>query len=589
MLGLLRQAVCRAKESSRPKIAAQAEKRGTRRFEIGNVPLGDIYKDTRVSYEGQSIGSLLEAHTRFRVNEATSADPPLSPRGPESVRRLTNGPEEIGHRESARDVISGTRLDPVVINTMHVVKRDGREEPVSFDKITARLRQLVEDPFAGYTRGAEWSNPLRVIVDADPHVTGRVLGGADPVRVSQKVCNALYDKVRTRELDELSAETAMAMSTINPDYGVLASRIAVSNLHKETPATLKESFERLGRERLNAEIYDAVVHDPEIGRRLETAIDYTRDYQCDFFAIKTLVRVYLLTDSSNQVAERPQHMFMRVALGIHGPHDLRSVLETYKLMSERYFTHATPTLFNAGTTIPQCSSCYLYGITADTDSISGIYDTLKKCALISKYGGGIGLHVHDVRARGSKIKGTNGMSTGIVPMLKVFNDTARYVNQSGKRKGSIAVYLEPWHADVMSFLDLKRNHGLEEDRARDLFYALWIPDLFMRRVEEDGEWTLFCPSKARGLADAYGEEFDRLYERLEADPDAAAEKVRARTIWSAILTAQVETGVPYILFKDACNKKSNQKNLGTIRSSNLCTGKNEILMISFLMCSDSCI
>lgn len=770
-----------------------------------------------VQYEGQSLGGLLDIRTNARVFEAIRSGnttpvserirvPPLPPKArPEgTATKRYQGRQQI------------VVLSPSNPN-MHVVKRNGESEPVSFDKILQRIRKLVEDPFAPYSQGAAWVR-YGVLVDEDAHVTGEPLEHVDPVRVSQKVCNALYDGVHTRELDELSAEIAIGMTTLHPHYGVLASRIAVSNLHKETPSTFRDSVLALGRGRVSDEIHDALADDRELARRIESSIDYTKDYQCDYFAIKTLMRVYLLTDAGGRIAERPQHMWMRVSLGIHGLSEVDAALQTYKLMSERYFTHATPTLFNSGTVMPQMSSCYLMSITEDDDSIDGIYDSIKRCALISKYGGGIGISVHDVRARGAKIKGTNGVSTGIVPMLKVFNDTARYVNQcclpetvvytlrgpqmikdvhpgdmvvtddgcfrevkgvfcearegqpmielevehgvtrtawtathrimvrrdggdwryveardmrigdevlfpvpryasgethldvstgtrdvlsfdmhagkkilesgargllqacierrglaggsvvvelrserdaqilfwkmlrmgflasrvadvspgkegvrmrvpaeaayagergergiprglasrvvgirkavhtgnvhdlnvegmhcymtdagivhnSGKRKGSIAIYLEPWHADIMAFLELKRNHGIEEDRARDLFYALWIPDIFMRRVEEDAHWTLFCPSRARMLPELHSGEFDREYERLEADPDVPSTRVQARSVWNAILTAHAETGVPYILFKDACNSKSNQKNLGTIRSSNLCTGK----------------
>lgn len=846
---------------------------GKRKDEVG-VPFSTSDDDgvgiTRSDIVAASLGTALEFETITRLQkvytdeETNVSDRPRLP--PLGVTRRTNALTRVALPASISVAAAKTSSQPVLstsASAMHVVKRDGRREAVSFDKITARLRQLAENPFSGYA-ASTWRYPQVVVVDDDPHVTGGALSHADPVRVSQKVCNAIYDGVSTEELDELSAETSISMATMHPDYGVLASRIAVSNMHKTTPATLKESFLRIGKERIAADVFEAVVSSGDVSRRIENALDYTKDYQCDYFAIKTLTRVYLLTDSAGKVAERPQHMWMRVALGIHGPHNIPLVLETYKLMSERYFTHATPTLFNSGTRMPQNSSCYLTGITRPVDSIDGIYNAIKNCALISKYGGGIGIHIHDVRAKGSKIKGTNGTSTGIVPMLKVFNDTARYVNQcctpetvvfckegpkaikdvavgdhvvtrdgsyravvhvfqndvvdepmisisvkdsvydsswtrshrilirrentveyvnasdirvgdfmvfpvpsfcddyrrenvdlqmcrfvgicvvaafdnvdvnncsgstvqfmrsfinerklvnlghidlskfmhrpieeigeiirgilevsgessdtcyvfrtssselamslrymflrlkvatsgsvrddgtveiviprhpnlasylpdgnvlprdddddggvlysevtavrkrvysgkiydlnieenhnymtesglvhnSGKRKGSIAVYLEPWHADIFAFLDLRRNHGLEEDRARDLFLAVWVPDLFMKRVENDEQWSLFCPNTAPGLSDVYGEEFDRLYTSYEADTTKIYQKVAARSIWNAILTSQVETGVPYILFKDACNLKSNQKNIGVIKSSNLCT---EIMEVS---------
>jgi ribonucleoside-diphosphate reductase alpha chain len=430
---------------------------------------------------------------------------------------------------------------------MFVIKRDGRTETVKLDKITARIEKLC------YGLNQQ-------------HV--------DPITVSLKVIEGLYDGVSTTELDNLAAETAAMLTTKHPDYALLASRIAVSNLHKNTRKSFSQTIQAL---------YDYI--DPKTGQRaqliaddvyqiinankelLDSSIIYDRDFSFDYFGFKTLEKSYLLK-MNGLVAERPQHMFMRVSVGIHKD-DIESAIDTYNLMSERWFIHATPTLFNAGTPKPQMSSCFL--LTMKDDSIDGIYDTLKQCAKISQSAGGIGLSIHTVRATGSYIKGTNGTSNGIVPMLRVFNDTARYVDQGGgKRKGSFAIYLEPWHADIIDFLHLKKNHGKEELRARDLFYAMWIPDLFMRRVEENGDWSLFCPNEAPGLADCYGEEFDALYARYEEE-GRQRKTIKAQDLWMAIVEAQIESGTPYMLYKDACNAKSNQKNLGTIRSSNLCT------------------
>ncbi|GAB0497271.1 hypothetical protein MMPV_008595 [Pyropia vietnamensis] len=427
-----------------------------------------------------------------------------------------------------------------------VVKRNGVRQPVQFDKITARVKKLA--------------------YGLDPIV--------DVTEVAQKVCAGVYDGVKTTELDDLAAETAAYLSTKHHDYSRLAARIAVSNLHKETTKSFSSTVAQLAGyvnpqtrqpSALISEEVAAIV--AENAARLDAAIIYDRDFSYDYFGFKTLERSYLLR-MDGKIVERPQHMIMRVSIGIH-LHDIEAVLQTYELMSTKFFTHASPTLFNAGTTRPQLSSCFL--LTMTDDSIEGIYDTLKRCAVISKSAGGIGLAISDIRATRSYIRGTNGTSNGIVPMLRVFNDTARYVDQGGgKRKGAFACYLEPWHADVFEFLDLRKNTGKEEVRARDLFYGLWIPDLFMRRVEADGEWSLFCPNEAPGLTDSWGEKFEALYEGYEAEGRARS-RVNARKLWFAILEAQMETGTPYMLYKDACNRKSNQQNLGTIRSSNLCT------------------
>jgi ribonucleoside-diphosphate reductase alpha chain len=396
----------------------------------------------------------------------------------------------------------------------------------------------------------------------------------DPTAVAMKVIEGIYEGVTTSELDNLAAEVSASMTTRHPDYALLASRISVSNLHKDTKKSFSETMK---------DLYDFV--NPKTGKKapliaddvikiikknaelLDSTIIYDRDFGYDYFGFKTLERSYLLR-LNGKIAERPQHMLMRVAIGIH-KEDIQSAIETYELMSQKYFTHATPTLFNAGTPKPQMSSCFL--LTMKDDSIDGIYDTLKQCAKISQSAGGIGLSIHNVRATGSYIRGTNGTSNGIVPMLRVFNDTARYVDQGGgKRKGSFAIYLEPWHADVFEFLDLRKNHGKEEMRARDLFFALWTPDLFMQRVKEDAEWTLMCPNECPGLADTYGKDFEKLYKKYEK-AGKGRKTIRARELWEKVVESQVETGTPYMLYKDACNEKSNQKNLGTIRSSNLCT------------------
>ena len=429
---------------------------------------------------------------------------------------------------------------------MYVVKRDGHKEPIMFDKITSRVRKLC------YT--------LNELVD--------------PVKVSMRVIEGLYDGVTTSELDNLAAEIAATMTTTHPDYAKLAARISVSNLHKNTKKSFSETMSDLytyvnprnGKKSplLADEVYDVISKNAEL---LDSTIIYNRDFHYDYFGFKTLERSYLLK-LNGKVAERPQHMLMRVSIGIHMD-DLDAAIETYTLMSKKYFTHATPTLFNAGTPKPQMSSCFL--LTTKDDSIDGIYDTLKQTAMISQSAGGIGLSIHNIRATGSYIAGTNGTSNGIVPMLRVFNDTARYVDQGGgKRKGSFAIYLETWHADIFDFLDLKKNHGKEEMRARDLFYAMWISDLFMKRVKDDDKWTLMCPNECPGLQDCYGDEFDKLYLKYESE-NKGRKTIRARDLWDKILESQIETGTPYMLYKDAANRKSNQKNLGTIKSSNLCT------------------
>ena len=429
---------------------------------------------------------------------------------------------------------------------MYVVKRDGRKEPIMFDKITARVRKL--------------NYGLNSLVD--------------PVRVAMRVIEGLYDGVTTSELDNLAAEIAATMTTTHPDYAQLAARISVSNLHKNTKksfsATMKDLHEyvnpRTGKKAplLSDEVYKIIEKNAD---QIDSNIIYNRDFGYDFFGFKTLERSYLLK-LNGQIVERPQHMLMRVSIGIH-LNDLESAFETYELMSKRYFTHATPTLFNSGTPKPQMSSCFL--LTMKDDSIDGIYDTLKQTAKISQSAGGIGLSIHNIRATGSYIAGTNGTSNGIVPMLRVFNDTARYVDQGGgKRKGSFAIYIEPWHADIFDFLELKKNHGKEEMRARDLFYAMWISDLFMKRVEENSTWTLMCPNECPGLYDCHGEAFEKLYLKYEKE-GKGRRTIQARELWDKILESQIETGTPYMLYKDSANRKSNQKNLGTIRSSNLCT------------------
>ena len=429
---------------------------------------------------------------------------------------------------------------------MNVVKRDGRKEPIMFDKITDRIRKL--------------NYELNSLVD--------------PVKVAMRVIEGLYDGVTTSELDNLAAEIAATMTTTHPDYAKLAARISVSNMHKNTKKsfseTMKDLYEYVNPRTekkaplLSDEVYKIIEKNSD---KLDSSIIYNRDFSYDFFGFKTLERSYLLK-LNGKIAERPQHMLMRVSIGIHLD-DIDSALKTYELMSKKYFTHATPTLFNSGTPKPQMSSCFLLAM--KDDSIDGIYDTLKQTAKISQSAGGIGLSIHNVRATGSYIAGTNGTSNGIVPMLRVFDGTARYVDQGGgKRKGSFAIYIEPWHADIFDFLELKKNHGKEEMRARDLFYAMWTPDLFMKRVEEDSTWTLMCPNECPGLFDCHGEEFEKLYIKYEKE-GKGRKTINARELWEKILESQIETGTPYMLYKDSSNRKSNQKNLGTIRSSNLCT------------------
>ena len=430
---------------------------------------------------------------------------------------------------------------------MLVIKRDGRKESVKFDKITARIDKL------SYGLNTDF---------------------VKTIEIAKKVIDGLYDGVSTQELDELAAETAATLTTKHPDFATLAARIAVSNLHKTTSKSFSSTMKRLytyvnpktgeNASLLSKEVYGVINKNAAL---LDSSIIYDRDFSYDYFGFKTLEKSYLLR-LDGKVIERPQHMLMRVAIGIHMD-DIDSVLETYNLLSEKWFTHATPTLFNAGTPKPQLSSCFL--LTMKEDSIDGIYDTLKQCAKISQSAGGIGLSVHNVRGTGSYIKGTNGVSNGIIPMLRNFDMTARYVDQGGgKRKGSFAIYIEPWHSDIFEFLQLKKNHGKEELRARDLFYAMWIPDLFMKRVESNEDWSLFSPDEAKNLHEKYGEEFEKLYEKYEKE-GKARKTVKAQDLWFEILEAQIETGNPYILYKDAANKKSNQKNLGTIKSSNLCT------------------
>nr|MBI1228972.1 ribonucleoside-diphosphate reductase subunit alpha [Cytophagales bacterium] len=430
---------------------------------------------------------------------------------------------------------------------MLVIKRDGRRESVRFDKITARIENLCYGLDSRYIH---------------------------PIEIAKKVIDGLYDGVTTTELDNLAAEVCASLTVKHPDYATLAARIAISNLHKTTSQSFSNTMKRMYTYINPITNENAALIAPDVygivkqhAARLDEVIDYNRDFDYDYFGFKTLERSYLIK-LDGKVVERPQHMLMRVAVGIH-KEDLDSAIETYHLLSQRWFTHATPTLFNAGTPKPQLSSCFL--LTMKEDSIDGIYDTLKQCAKISQSAGGIGLSIHNIRAKGSYIRGTNGVSNGIVPMLRNFDMTARYVDQGGgKRKGSFAVYLEPWHADVKEFLDMKKNHGKEELRARDLFYAMWVPDLFMKRVEANEEWSLFCPHEAPGLADCHGAEFDRLYEKYEKE-GRARETIKAQELWFEILESQIETGTPYLLYKDAANGKSNQKNLGTIKSSNLCT------------------
>ncbi|MGL1886032.1 MAG: ribonucleoside-diphosphate reductase subunit alpha [Reichenbachiella sp.] len=430
---------------------------------------------------------------------------------------------------------------------MLVLKRDGRRESVKFDKVTARIDKLCY---------------------------GLNTSFIEPIDIAKKVIDGIYDGVTTVELDNLAAETSAAMTTIHPDYAQLAARIAISSLHKTTSKSFSNTMKRLytyidpktgeNASLIATDVYGIIKENAAL---LDSSIIYDRDFGYDYFGFKTLEKSYLMK-LNGQIVERPQHMLMRVAVGIH-KEDIEAAIETYNLLSEKWFTHATPTLFNAGTPKPQLSSCFLLAM--KDDSIDGIYDTLKQTAKISQSAGGIGLSIHNVRATGSYIKGTNGVSNGIVPMLRNFDMTARYVDQGGgKRKGSFAIYLEPWHADIFDFLDLKKNHGKEELRARDLFYALWTPDLFMQRVKENGDWTLMCPHECPGLSDVYGEEFEKLYTKYESE-GKGRKTIKAQDLWFEVLESQIETGTPYMLFKDAANKKSNQKNLGTIKSSNLCT------------------
>jgi len=431
---------------------------------------------------------------------------------------------------------------------MKVVKRSGETEDVSFDKVLNRLKKI--------------SGDIQI----------------DTSEIAQKVCSRIYDGVKTTELDELTAYLCSSMSIENPEYGILASRIIVSNHHKNTSPSFSETINILFNTTdvhgnfsptVSEEVFNIVNKNAE---KLNSYIDYSRDYLFDYFGFKTLERSYLMK-ANNKIIERPQHMWMRVAIGIHGD-DMKDILQTYDLMSQKYFTHATPTLFNAGTIRPQLSSCFLSSM--NDDSVEGIFESLKEMALISKYAGGIGVHIHQIRGKGSHIRGTNGISSGIIPMLRVFNNTSRYIDQAGKRQGSIAVYLEPWHTDIEAFLELKKNHGNEEDRCRDLFLALWIPDLFMERVKNDMKWSIMCPDQCRGLSDVYGDEFKTLYEKYESE-GKFIKQINAQELWFKILEAQIEQGVPYILYKDAANKKSNQQNLGTIKSSNLCA---EIIIYS---------
>ena len=430
---------------------------------------------------------------------------------------------------------------------MLVIKRNGKKEAVHFDKITARIYKLIY---------------------------GLSISEKDVIEIAKKVIQGIYDNVTTTELDNLTAETAAAQTTIHPDFSVLAARIAVSNLHKNTLKSFSKTAKLLYEYTdpvtqthaplISEEIYKIIRKNAD---ELDSSLIYDRDYNFDYFGFKTLERSYLIR-TNGKVTERPQHLFMRVALGIH-KEDIQAAIETYNLMSEKWFIHATPTLFNAGTPKPQMSSCFLLSMTED--SIAEIFDTLKRCALISQSAGGIGVSIHNIRSTGSYIKGTGGISNGIIPMLRVFNDTARYVDQGGgKRKGAIAVYIEPWHSDIFDFIDIRKNHGKEEMRARDLFPALWIPDLFMQRVEADQMWSLFDPNEAQGLYEVYGEKFNELYTTYENE-GKFRKQIKARELWTAILEAQIETGTPYMCYKDAVNEKSNQKNIGTIRSSNLCT------------------
>ena len=421
-------------------------------------------------------------------------------------------------------------------NIMQVVKRSGKTEPVMFDKISVRLKKLL------------WNIQDDLI---------------DCTKIAQKICSSIYDGIHTSTIDELASETAQSMIILHPDYGTLAARIVISNMHKNTSSSLMTVYTLLHKHKLVSDEFFELICKHHSS--LEKHIDYDIDYNFDYFGFKTLERSYLLK-VDNEVIERPQHMFLRVCLQIHG-NDLKKVIDSYKYMSWGYFTHATPTLFNSGSRFPQLASCFL--MTMKGDSIEGIYDTLKSTALISKYAGGIGLSIHDIRGRNSIIKSSGRSSSGTIPMLKNFEATAKYVDQNGKRPGSIAIYEEPWHCDIMELLELRKNHGDESLRARDLFTALWIPDLFMKRVKKNEKWSLMSSDVSPGLSDVYGKEFETLYEKYESE-GKYTKQVNAQDVWSAILSSQTETGTPYLLFKDACNQKSNQKNLGTIKSSNLC-------------------
>ena len=418
---------------------------------------------------------------------------------------------------------------------MRVIKRSGRVEDVKFDKVTNRISKLTRDPYD-------------------------ISGGVDASMIAQQVFSSMYDNITTHEIDTLSAETCVGMITSDPDYEILATRIIASNIQKIAPNNFHIAMKKMHKSGI---VTEEVV---EVAQQVKDHVITNRDFDFGYFGLKTLEKSYL-QKCEGKLMETPQYLFMRVSIGIHGK-DIPSVLDTYDKMSQGFFIHATPTLFNSGTPRPQMSSCFL--IANKEDSIDGIYGTLTECAQISKWAGGIGMHIHDIRANKSHIRGTNGQSDGIIPMLRVFNATARYVNQAGRRKGSIAAYLEPWHADIMEFLELRLNQGDEEARCRDLFTAMWIPDLFMKRVEQGGTWSLFCPDKARGLSDVYGEEFEKLYVKYEEE-GLANVTIPAAEVWKAIIKSQTETGTPYMLFKDACNSKSNQKNLGVIKSSNLCT------------------
>ena len=433
---------------------------------------------------------------------------------------------------------------------MFVNKRDGRKENVSFDKVLRRLEKMSEGITVNYHE------------------------------IAQKVCSRIYDGVNTDKLDELAAYICSSMIADDPDYDKLASRIVVSNHHKKTNDKFSDTIEELYNNDVNQlisdEVYDVVQQNKEV---LDKKIQYGRDYLFDYFGFKTLEKSYLL-GIDNKTIERPQDLFMRVSIGIHG-NNIDKVIETYNCLSEKYFVHATPTLFNFGTKRQQGSSCFL--VHMESDSVDGMYNTLRDCAMISKYAGGIGLHIHNIRSNGSLIRGTNGVSSGIIPMMRVFNNTARHINQAGKRNGSIAIYLEPWHGDIYAFLDMKKNHGNEEERARDLFYALWIPDLFMQRVEENGKWSLMCPDQCKGLSDAYDEDdqknFTELYTKYESE-GKYLKQVDAQDLWFKILESQIETGTPYMLYKDSVNRKSNHKNLGIVKSSNLCVAPETKILTS---------